>query len=222
MSSNIYKKLSVVQRNLLKRDIPKSGKNKFGGFEYYELSDLLPALIDECSKEGLAFLFSFTEEKALIHVYDVDNENSEITNCVIVPELKELNRGMNLIQSYGSYITYLKRYLLLNTFLIGESSYIDSNASEIENKPTHKAPKPKSTRKTTTPTPVKQRVVVQTFDSAEAYFEYFEKEAEKAGLKLDTKTLFKYCTLERKQNAQFKKYEHDVRKLITSKYNGGK
>lgn len=219
MSSNIYKKLSVVQRNLLKRDIPKSGKNKFGGFEYYELSDLLPALIDECSKEGLAFLFSFTEEKALIHVYDVDNENSEITNCVIVPELKELNRGMNLVQSYGSYITYLKRYLLLNTFLIGESSYIDSNASEIENKPTHKAPKPKST---STLTPVKQRVVVQTFDSAEAYFEYFEKEAEKAGLKLDTKTLFKYCTLERKNNAQFKKYEHDVRKLITSKYNGGK
>jgi hypothetical protein len=220
MSSNIYKKLSVVQRNLLKRDIPKSGKNKFGGFEYYELSDLLPALIDECSKEGLAFLFSFTEEKALIHVYDVDNENSEITNCVIVPELKELNRGMNLIQSYGSYITYLKRYLLLNTFLIGESSYIDSNASEIENKPTHKAPKPKkSTRKTT---PVKQRVVVQTFDSAEAYLEYFEKQALQSGLDLTTQTLFKYCTSERKNNAQFKKFEGAVRKLITSKYNGGK
>lgn len=220
MSNNIYKKLSVVQRNLLKRDIPKSGKNKFGGFEYYELSDLLPALIDECSKEGLAFLFSFTEEKALIHVYDVDNQNSEITNCVIVPELKELNRGMNLVQSYGSYITYLKRYLLLNTFLIGESSYIDSDAS-VENKP--KAPKPKkSTRKTTTPTPEKQRVVVQTFDSAEAYLEYFEKQALKEGLELTTKNLFKCCTLERKQNAQFKKYEHDVRKLITSKYNGGK
>lgn len=220
MSSNIYKKLSVVQRNLLKRDIPKSGKNKFGGFEYYELSDLLPALIDECSKEGLAFLFSFTEEKALIHVYDVDNENSEITNCVIVPELKELNSKMNIVQSYGSYITYLKRYLLLNTFLIGESSYIDSNASEIENKSTHKAPKPKSTRKTTTP--VKQRVVVRTFDNAEDYLKAFEKEVEKEGLELTTKNLFKCCTLERKQNAQFKKFEHEVRKLITSKYNGGK
>lgn len=220
MSNNIYKKLSVVQRNLLKRDIPKSGKNKFGGFEYYELSDLLPALIDECSKEGLAFLFSFTEEKALIHVYDVDNENSEITNCVIVPELKELNRGMNLVQSYGSYITYLKRYLLLNTFLIGESSYIDSDASELENKSTHKAPKPKSTRKTTTP--VKQRVVVRTFDNAEDYLKAFEKEVEKEGLELTTKNLFKCCTLERKQNAQFKKFEHEVRKLITSKYNGGK
>lgn len=218
-SNNIYKKLSVVQRNLLKRDIPKSGKNKFGGFEYYELSDLLPALIDECSKEGLAFLFSFTEEKALIHVYDVDNENSEITNCVIVPELKELNRGMNLVQSYGSYITYLKRYLLLNTFLIGESSYIDSDASEIGNRPTNKAPK-KSTRKTSIP--VKQRVVVQTSDSAEDYLKAFEKEVEKEGLELTTKNLFKCCTLERKQNAQFKKYEHDVRKLITSKYNGGK
>ena len=220
MSSNIYKKLSVVQRNLLKRDIPKSGKNKFGGFEYYELSDLLPALIDECSKEGLAFLFSFTEEKALIHVYDVDNENSEITNCVIVPELKELNSKMNIVQSYGSYITYLKRYLLLNTFLIGESSYIDSDASEIGNRPTNKAPKPKSTRKTSIP--VKQRVVVQTFDSAEDYLKAFEKEVEKEGLELTTKNLFKCCTLERKQNAQFKKYEHDVRKLITSKYNGGK
>ena len=213
MSSNIYKKLSVVQRNLLKRDIPKSGKNKFGGFEYYELSDLLPALIDECSKEGLAFLFSFTEEKALIHVYDVDNENAQITNCVIVPELKELNRGMNLVQSYGSYITYLKRYLLLNTFLIGESSYIDSDAS-VENKP--KAPK-KSTRKNS---PEKQRLVVRTFDSAEAYLEYFEKDAENLGLNLDTKTLFKYCTMQRKKNAHFKKYEHDVRKLITTKYGG--
>ena len=219
-NNNIYKKLSVVQRNLLERDIPKSGKNKFGGFEYYELSDLLPALIDECSKEGLAFLFSFSEEKALIHVYDVDNENSEITNCVIVPELKELNSKMNIVQSYGSYITYLKRYLLLNTFLIGESSYIDSNASEIENKSTHKAPKPKSTRKTTTP--VKQRVVVRTFDNAEDYLKAFEKEVEKEGLELTTKNLFKCCTLERKQNVQFKKFEHDVRKLITSKYNGGK
>lgn len=220
MSNNIYKKLGNVQRNLLKRKIPKSGKNKFGGFEYYELQDLLPILIEECSKEGLSFIFSFTEEKALLHIYDVDNENGEITNCVIVPELKELNRGMNIIQSYGSYITYLKRYLLLNTFLIGESSYIDSNASEIENKPTHKAPKPKkSTRKTT---PVKQRVVVQTFDSAEAYLEYFEKQALQSGLDLTTQTLFKYCTSERKNNAQFKKFEHDVRKLITSKYNGGK
>lgn len=220
MSNNIYKKLGNVQRNLLKRKIPKSGKNKFGGFEYYELQDLLSILIEECSKEGLSFIFSFTEEKALLHIYDVDNENGEITNCVIVPELKELNRGMNIIQSYGSYITYLKRYLLLNTFLIGESSYIDSNASEIENKPTHKAPKPKkSTRKTT---PVKQRVVVQTFDSAEAYLEYFEKQALQSGLDLTTQTLFKYCTSERKNNAQFKKFEHDVRKLITSKYNGGK
>ena len=221
MSNNIYKKLGNVQKNLLKRNIPKSGKNKFGGFEYYELQDLLPVIIEECSKEGLSFIFSFTEEKALLHIYDVDNENWEITNCVIVPELKELNRGMNIIQSYGSYITYLKRYLLINTFLIGENSFIDSDAS-VENKPpTHKLPK-KTTRKTTTSTPVKQRVVVQTFDSAEAYLEYFEKEAEKAGLKLDTKTLFKYCTLERKNNAQFKKYEQDVRKIITSKYNGGK
>ena len=220
MSNNIYKKLGNVQRNLLKRKIPKSGKNKFGDFEYYELQDLLPVIIEECSKEGLSFIFSFTEEKALLHIYDVDNENGEITNCVIVPELKELNRGMNIIQSYGSYITYLKRYLLLNTFLIGENSYIDSDAS-VENKP--KAPKPKkSTRKTIKPTPEKQRVVVQTFDSAEAYLEYFEKQALQSGLDLTTQTLFKYCTSERKNNAQFKKFEHDVRKLITSKYNGGK
>lgn len=209
---NIYKKLSNVQKSLLGKNIPKSGKNKFGGFEYYELSDLLPVLIEECNKEGLTFLFSFSEEKALLHIYDVDNE-TEIVNCVIVPELRELNRGMNLVQSYGSYITYLKRYLLLNTFLIGENSYIDSDISEIESKKnSKKAPIRKS--------PEKQRVVVKTYNSAEEYLDYFEKQAEKSGVKLDSKTLFRYCTQERKNNAQFKNYEREVRKLIANKYGG--
>lgn len=214
-NNNIHKKLNNVQRKLLKINIPKTGKNPFGDFEYYELQDLLPIIIEECAKEGLSFIFSFTEKKALLHIYDLDNENVEFTNCLIVPELRKLNR-MNLVQSYGSYLTYLKRYLLLNTFLIGENSFIDSVASEI-NSNNHNNPKThKSIRKNSLEN---QRAVVRTFDSAEDYLAFFEKQAKKSGLKLNSQNLFKYCTFERENNVQFKKFEHDVRKLISSKYN---
>ena len=49
-----------------------------------------------------------------------------VSTRVPMPEVRELNGGMNIMQSEGAYITYLKRYLLTNMFLIMEKDVVDS------------------------------------------------------------------------------------------------
>lgn len=224
MSDNkIYGKLANVQMNLLHRELPKSGFNRFGNFKYFELKDIIGPIIEECYKEGLVLTFSFMEDYAVLKVRDTSNAELIESNRVAVPEVKEMNKGMNIMQSYGSYMTYLKRYLLLNTFLLDEDSYIDSESENNEN--TLKAEsKMKEDKKYS---PEKQRVTMDTsnvtvkkFQNPTEYIAFFESELIKEGYKVSKQNLFKKCTEQRIANKDFKPLEKQVRKLIIEKYGG--
>lgn len=224
MSDNkIYGKLANVQLNLLHRELPKSGFNRFGNFKYFELKDIIGPIIEECYKEGLVLTFSFMEDYAVLKVRDTSNAELIESNRVAVPEVKEMNKGMNIMQSYGSYMTYLKRYLLLNTFLLDEDSYIDSESENNEN--TLKAEsKVKEDKKYS---PEKQRVTMDTsnvtvkkFQNPSEYIAFFESELIKEGYKVSKQNLFKKCTEQRIANKDFKPLEKQVRKLIIEKYGG--
>ena len=39
---SVYRKLQAVRYELSKLNLKKSGKNKFAGFEYFELGDFMP------------------------------------------------------------------------------------------------------------------------------------------------------------------------------------
>lgn len=123
----IYQKIAGIQKNLLQKELPKSGYNKFGNFKYHELEDILPTIFRECYNQELFIEFSFTNELAQLKIRNWNKPGESVITSVPMPEIVHLNRGMNIMQSEGSYITYLKRYLLINMFLIVEKDVVDSD-----------------------------------------------------------------------------------------------
>lgn len=139
----IYQKIAGIQKNLMQKELPKSGYNKFGNFKYHELEDILPTICRECYNQELFIEFSFTNELAQLKIRNWNEPGESVITSVPMPEIVPLNRGMNIMQSEGSYITYLKRYLLINMFLIVEKDVVDSDnvkhaASKSSSVPTEK------------------------------------------------------------------------------------
>lgn len=128
----IYQKIAGIQKNLLQKELPKSGYNKFGNFKYHELEDILPTIFRECYNQELFIEFSFTNELAQLKVRNWNEPGESVITSVPMPEIVPLNRGMNIMQSEGSYITYLKRYLLINMFLIVEKDVVDSDKINVK------------------------------------------------------------------------------------------
>lgn len=122
----IHQKIARIQKNLMAMKLPKSGENKFANFKYYELEDILPAIFKECYNQELFLEFSFSLEEAQLKVRNWNEPGESVITSVPMPEIVPLNRGMNIMQSEGSYITYLKRYLLTNLFLIMEKEVVDA------------------------------------------------------------------------------------------------
>lgn len=122
----IHQKIARIQKNLMGMKLPKSGENKFANFKYYELEDILPAIFKECYNQELFLEFSFSLDEAQLKVRNWNEPGESVITSVPMPEIVPLNRGMNIMQSEGSYITYLKRYLLTNLFLIMEKDVVDA------------------------------------------------------------------------------------------------
>ena len=129
---HIYEKLAEMQNILLSSKIPKSGLNKHNGAKYYELEDLLPVVQIACRQMNVLSFFDFPYDiesmiyKAELHLINLDDLSQELTFNVPFPALEKINNGMNIMQSEGAYITYLKRYLLIDTFQLTEKEVIDS------------------------------------------------------------------------------------------------
>ena len=70
-----------------------------------------------------------------------------------MPKLEKLNSKMNVIQSIGADSTYLKRYLLINAFLILEDDVADALEPIVEDTPKKEEPliKEKKPEKPKTP-----------------------------------------------------------------------
>lgn len=138
--SSIYKDIAEIQKELMGMKIKKSGKNKFAKFNYHELEDLLPVIVPLCFERELIMNFTFTKEEAILKIRNWNTPGEVVSTRVPMPEVRELNGGMNIMQSEGAYITYLKRYLLTNMFLIMEKDVVDStnlskrNSSKKEEK----------------------------------------------------------------------------------------
>lgn len=122
----IISKIEEIQYALMTKEFSKSGYNKFSRNKYHELKDILPAIMNECHKRDLVLLFNFTRDSAYMDVTDKNNVENYYRFTMPMPELKAINSKMNEIQSIGADSTYLKRYLLVNAFLILEDDVADA------------------------------------------------------------------------------------------------
>lgn len=147
---SIYRRLSQINCNLLKKNIPKTGYNKHKKYKYYELADMIPHANMECHQANIALVFPFCEDVAILKLVDMDDPSKYITYRLRIPELvvPEKNQNTNIIQDYGADITYLKRYLLQLAFpCFSDKDFIDGEVASSAKNTNESSAKKKSESK---------------------------------------------------------------------------
>lgn len=128
---SVYKKLQKARALLNASNIKKSGKNKFAGYEYFELGDFIPTVNEIFDSVGLCGVVNFGEQ-ATLTVYDTDGDGQVTFSSPLV--FAENSKGQ-AIQSLGSTHTYFRRYLWLLALELTEHDSIDSLPQEDKPKP---------------------------------------------------------------------------------------
>lgn len=144
---SVYKKLQEARLLLQNTKLTKSGKNKFAGYEYFELGDFLPAIQTICQKVGLCGVVSFNPDMAYLTIYDTDGGDSNFVTFTS-PMSSAALKGCHDVQNLGAVQTYLRRYLWTNAFEIVEHDALDATTgNEPVAKATVTAVTPKETPK---------------------------------------------------------------------------
>lgn len=135
---NVRQKLAKARLYFLNQKVQKSGKNMHLEFKYFELEDIVPPATRIFARVGLTTEIDFTDESAVMKVYNVDKMAEEPMEFrVPYREVKPIvsNAGKevtNPMQALGSSITYLRRYLWMVVLDITEPDDIDANLGADE------------------------------------------------------------------------------------------
>ena len=127
----VFEKLNDARLEFQKKNVKKSGQNKFAGYYYYELSDILPA-INEIAKE-LKFSCVVTFGTEIAQLEFIDSEKPQDRINFLSPMSKASLKGCYEVQNLGAVETYIKRYLYQNCFEIVENDALDSTMNPNEN-----------------------------------------------------------------------------------------
>lgn len=120
---NIQKKISKARVELQKKDIKKTGYNKYSNYSYFELGDFLPYINEICDELGLYCEFKFESEKAILTIEDSDKtEDFRVWSTPI--EIATL-KGCSTMQNIGGTQSFARRYLYMMAFEIAESDAVD-------------------------------------------------------------------------------------------------
>ena len=134
MEDTVYTKLAKARKAFKNSNVKKSGENKFQGYKYFELSDILNAVTDINESIGLATVETVTAEKATLTV--VNATKPEETIVFEVPMSTAELKGCHPVQQLGAAITYIRRYLYQNAYSVSEPDQLDSGKQEMrERKP---------------------------------------------------------------------------------------
>lgn len=133
---NVYKKLQQARLKLQSAPLKKSGKNKFAGYEYFELADFLPTIQTIFAEVGLCGTVSFGAELATLTIVDVDATNATQPNFVMFssPMSTAELKGCHAIQNLGAVQTYLRRYLWVAAMEIVEHDALDATTGSDSKK----------------------------------------------------------------------------------------
>ena len=121
---NIFEKIQKMRCELQDMKIKKSGENKFAGYKYYELGDILPPINKLMLANKCAAIVSFDNEYARLKVVNCEapEETIEFTSPMASASLK----GAHDIQNLGAVETYQRRYLYMTAFEVVESDFFDA------------------------------------------------------------------------------------------------
>lgn len=125
---NIYQKLQKSRVDLQKKELKKTGFNKYSNYGYFELGDFLPSINEICNNNGLATIFKFKSDEASLTIIDTDNIEStiEFSTPIEIATLK----GCSNIQNIGGTQSYARRYLYIMAFEIAEADTVEGQVDE--------------------------------------------------------------------------------------------
>ena len=129
--NSVFKKLNVCRFKFMEAKVKKSGKNTFAGYEYFELDDILKAVIGICNEVGAVTIVNFTNETATLTFTDCDSGQSIVFTS---PMASASLKGCHEVQNLGAVESYIKRYLYQNCFEIAEPDSLDKTMNPNENK----------------------------------------------------------------------------------------
>ncbi len=123
-----YAKLQEARIRLQGMKLKKSGKNKFAGYDYFELGDFLPAINQIFHELKLCAVVSFGDKAASLTIVDVELEPSLAIAAVQVtcPMAEAGLKGMTPVQNLGATMTYIRRYLYVTALEIVEHDALDA------------------------------------------------------------------------------------------------
>lgn len=164
--ANVFAKLQEARIKLQATKLSKSGKNKFAGYEYFELGDFLPAIQSICHEVGLCGVVSFSDNNASLTIHDTESDGVVVFNS---PMSTAQLKGCHEVQNLGAVQTYLRRYLWTTAFEIVEHDSLDAT---MDGKPVEKKPVEKPAEKPAEPKRVAGKagpwqIVVEATDEPE-------------------------------------------------------
>jgi len=132
---NVYEKLAKCRVELQGMKLKKSGKNKFAGYEYFELDDIIPNINKLFNDNKMCSYTNFDTDTNTATLTIVNSEATDekilFTTRIAGAELK----GCHPIQNEGAVITYSKRYLYMNALEVTEKDALDATTGSGTNTP---------------------------------------------------------------------------------------
>lgn len=150
-TKNIYQKLAKAKLDFSNSNIKPTGINRFAGFKYFELADIIPVANVILAENGLVFFVRYTKEEAVGTLVNCCEPSEQITFTSPMRELNTVsNTGknkMNELQGLGAEETYQKRYLYNMLFDVVEADVFDATLGKDTETVAVKAPASAEERK---------------------------------------------------------------------------
>ena len=121
---NVFEKLNKARVMFQEANVKKSGQNKYAGYTYFELNEILPICNKICNEIKAVCVLNFTETVATLQFIDCEKTDDVIT--FTSPMSEATLKGCHKVQNLGAVETYIKRYLYQNCFEIAENDALDS------------------------------------------------------------------------------------------------
>lgn len=121
---SIYEKLAHMRVELQSKKLTKSGHNTYGKYEYYELSDFLPACNSIALDNRCMFKFEINESDATLTLINL--EALDDTVAFRIPVANVSIQGATAMQNIGAVTTYARRYLYMIAMEISEDDGLDT------------------------------------------------------------------------------------------------
>lgn len=179
---NLNESIISIRVKLQNSKLKKSGKNKFAGFDYFELKDFLPKLNELMLEEGVNDLFTIIDNLVTLTLIKGEERQTYQMPFTIYEtpvnirqdkngEIREV-KSMQDIQYLGALNTYYKRYLYLNAFGITDGEIIDN----MNNEELTSTKKPTTEKKEVKASPKQIELIKTLVSDLDAMLSYYRVE----------------------------------------------